>query len=189
MKNNNKDIIVGIDFGTSGIGFAYGFLNDPNRKLYLGHFDGQEKASKISTEIILDDDLKKVICFGNDCKKHLCSITTEKFHHFNKIKMNLYKKIYAIKVSNSKKEADIEYIIQLLLFEVKKKAIEQLKFTYHYLKEENIQWIITVPAIWDNKSKQTMINASQKAGLIRDDDDPSNFFALEPEAAAIYYSN
>jgi len=189
MENNNKDIIVGIDFGTSGIGFAYGFLNDPNRELYLGHFEGQDKASKISTEIILDDDLKNVLSFGNECKKYLCGISPQKFHHFNKIKMNLYKKIYTIKASNSNKEADIEYIIQLLLFEVKKKAIEQLKFTYHYLKEDNIHWVITVPAIWDNKSKQKMINAAQKAGLIRDDDDPSNFFALEPEAAAIYYSN
>ena len=123
MENNNKDIIVGIDFGTSGIGFAYGFLNDPNRELYLGHFEGQDKDSKISTEIILDDDLKKVLSFGNDCKKYLCGITTEKFHHFNKIKMNLYKKIYTIKASNSNKEADIEYIIQLLLIEVKKKQL------------------------------------------------------------------
>ena len=166
MENNNKDIVVGIDFGTSGIGFTNGLLNDSNRELNLGHFEGQEKASKISTEIILDDDLKKVICFGNECKKYLCGITTEKFHHFNKIKMNLYKSIYIIKASNSNKEADIEYIIQLLLFEVKKKAIEQLKFTYHYLKEENIHWVITVPAIWDNKSKQKMINVAQKAGLI-----------------------
>ena len=34
-----------------------------------------------------------------------------------------------------------------------------------------------------------MINAADKAGLIREDDDPSNFFALEPEAASIYYHN
>ena len=31
--------------------------------------------------------------------------------------------------------------------------------------------------------------ASQNAGLYRDDDDLSNFFALEPEAASIYYYN
>jgi RNase H-fold protein (predicted Holliday junction resolvase) len=24
-----KKVIIGIDFGTAGIGFAYGFLNDP----------------------------------------------------------------------------------------------------------------------------------------------------------------
>ena len=175
MKSNNKDIIIGIDFGTSGIGFAYGFLDDPNRVVHLGHFDGQEKARKISSEIILDDDLKNVICYGNECKNFLCTISNIKFHHFNKIKMNLYQKVYKIKASNSGKEADIEYIIQLLLLEVKKKAIEQLKFTYHFLKEENIHWVITVPAILDNKSKQKMINAAQWAGLIRDDDDPSNF--------------
>ena len=188
METNEKDIIIGIDFGTSGIGFAYGFLNDPDKTVNLGHFEGQEKTRKISSEIILDDNLENVICFGNACKNFLCSSQIIKFHHFNKIKMNLYKKIYKIKASNSGKEADIEYIIKLILLQIKKKAIEQLKFTYHFLKEENIHWVITVPAIWNNKSKQKMINAAQSAGLIRDDDDPSNFFALEPEAAAIYYS-
>ena len=33
-----------------------------------------------------------------------------------------------------------------------------------------------------------MIIASQQAGLIREDDDFSNFFALEPEAASIFLS-
>ena len=34
-----------------------------------------------------------------------------------------------------------------------------------------------------------MIGAAEEAGLLRDDDDPSNFFALEPEAASLYYHN
>ena len=34
------------------------------------------------------------------------------------------KSIYIIKVSNSNKEVDIEYIIQLLLFEVKKRQLK-----------------------------------------------------------------
>ena len=34
-----------------------------------------------------------------------------------------------------------------------------------------------------------MIDASRDAGLIREDDDFSNFFALEPEAVSIYFSH
>ena len=103
--------------------------------------------------------------------------------------MNLYKKIYKIKSNNHQlKEVDIELIIKLMLIEVKKKAIEQIKKTYPPLIEKNCRFIITVPAIWDYKSKQIMIDAANKAGLFKENDDIGTFFALEPEAASIYFN-
>ncbi len=188
-NNNNIKMIIGIDFGTSGLGFAYGKLNDICKQVNNGYFDGQGQNNKILNEIILDDELKKVLAFGNDCISFLCSKHDFKFHHFKKIKMNLYKNIYKIKASNSNKEVDIVYIIKLILIEAKKKALEQIKMTYPFLNENDLHYVITVPAIWDIKSKQKMIDASQSAGLIREDDDFSNFFALEPEAASIYFSH
>ena len=187
-RNKNK-MVIGIDFGTSGLGYAYGLLNDSKKQVYFGHFENQGVNNKIINEIILDDELVKVLAFGNDCNAFLCSKHESKFHHFKNIKMNLYKKIFKIKASNSDKEADIKYIIQLILIETKKKAIEQIKMTYPFLSENDFHYTITVPAIWDIHSKQIMIDASQAAGLIREDDDFSNFFALEPEAASIYFSH
>ena len=103
--------------------------------------------------------------------------------------MNLYKKIYKIKSNNHQlKEVDIELIIKLMIIEVKKKAIEQIKKTYPSLIEKNDRFIITVPAIWDYKSKQIMIDAANKAGLFKENDDIGTFFALEPEAASIYFN-
>ena len=53
---NKKDqIIIGIDFGSCGITYAYGFLDKPKREPFLGHFPDQNKNCKVSTEIILDD--------------------------------------------------------------------------------------------------------------------------------------
>ena len=188
MPSNIK-IIIGIDFGSSGLCFAYGRLNKKEKKVNIGYFDGQAENSKISNEIILDDELKRVLAFGNDCSSFLCSKQDFKFHHFKNIKMNLYKKIDRIKASNSDKEVDIVYIIKLILIETKKKVIEQIKKSNPSLSENDFHYIITVPAIWDIKSKQIMIDASKDAGLIREDDDFSNFFALEPEAASIYFSH
>ena len=188
MPSNIK-IIIWIDFGSSGLCFAYERLNNKEKKVNIGYFDGQAENSKISNEIILDDELKRVLAFGNDCSSFLCFKQDFKFHHFKNIKMNLYKKIDRIKASNSDKEVDIVYIIKLLLIETKKKVIEQIKKSNPSLSENNFHYIITVPAIWDIKSKQIMIDASRDAGLIREDDDFSNFFALEPEAASIYFSH
>ena len=188
QNQHKNDVIIGIDFGSSGVSFSYGFLNNQRTVPIQGFFDGQFSNNKLSTEIILDDNLN-ILAFGNDCEGFLSSIKDKNFHHFKNIKMNLYKKKYKIKSRNSDKEVDIQFIIQLILQEIKKKALEQIKRTMPQLQDNNIHWIITVPAIWEIKSKQIMINAAQEAGLIRDDDDPSNFFALEPEAASLYYHN
>ena len=69
----------------------------------------------------------------------------------------------------------------------KKKTIEQIKINISSLNENIIHWVITVPAIWELKSKQIMINATQEAGMIREDYDISNFVALETKVASIYF--
>ena len=186
-KISKNDIVIGIDFGTSGIACAYGFFKNEDNPTPV-YFNGQANQNKISAEIILDDDLN-VIAFGNECSSYDISINEENYHHFYKIKMNLYDRIYKVKARNSNKEVDIQYIIKLMLIEIKKKAIEQIKLSIPSLDKNMIHWVITVPAIWDLKSKQIMKEAAQEAGMIREDDDISNFFALEPEAASIYYQS
>ena len=196
-QNNTKisskqQIVIGIDFGSGGITFAYGFLDDPKKGVFNALFEEQQQlnTNKISNEIILDENLENVLSFGNNCNNFLSLKQEKQYHHFKNIKMNLYNNVYKIKANNSNKEVDIQYIITKILKEVKIKAIEQIKkYMTNDLEEKNIHWVITVPAIWDIKAKQIMINAAQEAGLIRDDDDPSNFFALEPEAASLYYHN
>lgn len=182
----NNQIIIGIDFGTSGLCFSYGIPANGHLNPRIGHFEDQGQDNKISNEIILDDNLNEVLSFGNQCNSFLCSGPNRMFHHFKNIKMNLYKNLDKVKALNSDKEVDIEYIIKLILIETKKKAIEQIRLSVPFLDENNIHFVITVPAIWDIKMKQKMIKASQQAGLIREDDDFSNFFALEPEAASIF---
>ena len=67
-------------------------------------------------------------------------------------------------------------------------ALEQIKITSNIIvKKEDIKWVVTIPAIWEERSKQIMINASIKAGLIDENSDKSLFLALEPEVAGIYY--
>jgi len=192
LNSKETKTIIGIDFGTSGIGFGYYHGNQPAsdiepRDIKFGHFEGQSLDDKMQNEIILDDKLEKVLAFGKDCNIFLCQNKVFNFHHFRHIKMNLYHRIYKIKALNSDKEVDIEYIIKLILIETKKKAIEYIRLKNPNLDEKTIHYVITVPAIWDIKSKEVMIKASLSAGLIRKDDDFSNFFALEPEAASIYF--
>ena len=97
----------------------------------MGHFNEQWLDNRIQNEIILDDELKTVLSFGNDCNNFLCTRHNFKFHHFKNIKMNLYDNLDTIKVLNSEKEADIMDIITFILIEMKKKAIDtnQINFS------------------------------------------------------------
>ena len=189
MSDSNK-VIIGIDFGSSGISFAYGFISDQNRNVIQGHFEDQVQGTKIPAEIILDNNLKKVLAFGTKCESYISHNEPNTYHHFKQIKMNLYKKNYKIKSQNQQKEVevDIEYIIRLILIEVKQNTITEIKKTKPSIIEKDCIFVISVPAIWTFESKQIMLQASQNAGLFEENEDTSTFFSLEPEAASIYYN-
>jgi molecular chaperone DnaK (HSP70) len=104
--------------------------------------------------------------------------------------MNLYNKQYYIKSTNGK-ECDIELIITKILEKVSQHALSKIQDSHDKsIRKEDIKWVVSIPAIWEEKSKQIMINASKKAGLIIENrDDLSLFLALEPEVAGIYYNS
>ncbi|KAJ3431805.1 hsp70 family protein [Anaeramoeba flamelloides] len=50
----------------------------------------------------------------------------------------------------------------------------------------NIKWVLTIPAIWSERSKYQMRKAAYQAKLIKTLNSDQLLFALEPEAAAIH---
>ena len=89
--------IVGIDFGTSGTGYAYSFIDDENKNIELGKFKGQNTGIKVPTEIILDSKLQNVLSFGEKCS---INNLKEGDLYFKNIKMNIYYKNKYIRAEN-----------------------------------------------------------------------------------------
>ncbi|KAB7507453.1 Heat shock protein 12A [Armadillidium nasatum] len=54
------------------------------------------------------------------------------------------------------------------------------------VEDEDIRWVITVPAIWSHPAKQFMRTAAYQAGMGSPSRQDKLLIALEPEAAAIY---
>ena len=111
------------------------------------------------------------------------------------MKIYLYKNQLEITENYSNRKYDLIKVISKFLIKIRDEAINELKSKQKNIMDKSfgicielIKWIITVPAIWSEQNKTCMIQAAKLAKLIRDDDDPSNFFALEPEAAACYYA-
>ena len=186
MKNiKDYEVVVGIDFGSSGTGFAYSFF-DPN-DVVVGEIPGAPVNNKVPTEIILDDN-NYTIQFGCECENHLKEKGLEAGHYFKGIKMNLYENKDIIEANNSGKKVPLKIVIQKVLEEIKKLAIKQISQNRPGFNDTKIKWVVTVPAIWDDRQKSIMMESCVMAGLVDQNTDKSLFFALEPEAASLYCS-
>lgn len=178
-------VVIGIDFGSSGSGFAYSFMND--KDINHGYIYGSNVDNKVPTEIILDDN-NFVVQFGAGCKQYLKEKGLNTGHYFKNIKMHLYSKDFYIRSSNSNKILPLKIVIQKVLEKLKELCKEELIKLWNTINESKIKWVVTVPAIWEDYQKNIMMEACNNAGLISETTDKSLFFALEPEAASLYCS-
>ena len=184
----NPKVIACIDFGTSGTDYCFALNTPGNIDLIYCGLPGTEGTNcKSPTEIIIDDKFN-TIKFGVYCKDHISQIK-ENEYYFKNIKMHLYENKTEIKPENSQDKFPILIIISKILTEVKKEALKKIQCYNKNIKDEDIKWVVTVPAIWSNINKQIMIEASLNAELIQKNNEISLFLSYEPEAAAYYCQN
>ena len=184
-KFNQYEVVVGIDFGSSGSGYSYSFYNEND--INHGEIFQANVDNKVPTEIILDDDYS-ILQFGATCQQYLKEKSYKTGHYFKNIKMHLYEKKTKIQSSNTERLFPLVIVISKVLEKLKELCLEQLLKLRNNINEENIKWVVTVPAIWEDFQKGIMMEASIKSGLVNNNTDKSLFFALEPEAASLYCS-
>ena len=180
------EVVVGIDFGSSGSGFAYSFYN--KNDINHGIIYGSNVDNKVPTEIILDEQ-NTILRFGAECKQYLKEKGIKSGNYFKDIKIQLYNKNKFIKAKNSGKKLPLKLVIQKILEKLKELAINEIKSKKPLISESKIKWVVTVPAIWGENEKGVMMEACIEAGLIDQKTDKSLFFSLEPEAASLYCLN
>ena len=179
-----KKVVVAIDFGTSGTTYAFAFA-DKKENIITGRWNiNQEKNP---TEIILDD-VYKIKKFGNECKEYLGDKSSAEniFYYFKDIKMRLYNNEKEIAADNRDSKQSLSFVISKILIKIKEEALKAIRARNPVILDSEIEWKVTVPAIWKNESKEIMRKAAQEAGIFNPNDQ-STFFALEPEAAACDY--
>ncbi|XP_076071446.1 heat shock 70 kDa protein 12A-like [Mytilus galloprovincialis] len=189
----NSIFVVAIDFGTTYSGYAFAskqdFANDPP-KYSTSAWQGSRLLSlKAPTAVLLNGN-KELVAFGYDAENQFSELLSndehEDYYYFHQFKMLLHnqrvtrtteikdvskKSMQAIKVFS----LAIEYLKNHLL----EKIQQRLK---NALQDDDLYFVLTVPAIWDDPSKQFMREAAEAAGIKKD----KLAIALEPEAASIF---
>ncbi|XP_062571661.1 uncharacterized protein LOC134233693 isoform X2 [Saccostrea cucullata] len=185
-------VVVALDFGTTYSGFAFWRKENPS-EIYPGKWKTNSaevlESLKTPTSLLLNKN-NELIEFGFEAERIFKELLEDRldsdYRFFSKFKMCLHQK------QTFDKEMEIEDHLG-----DSAKAIEVFSIAIRFLKDEctqlleeknmmvaddEIRWILTVPAIWDESAKQFMRKAAEQAEI------PSHQLklALEPEAAAIY---
>ncbi|WAR02232.1 HS12B-like protein [Mya arenaria] len=125
------------------------------------------------------------ICGDPDLKKD-----RDSYHLYKKFKLQLYQleqnQTERAEIEDADGRRDpLEEIMTLFIQALREDFLKRLKKREITLEDEQILWVVTVPAIWSEKAKKFMRDAAEKSGIGK----RNLLLASEPEAAAIYCLN
>jgi hypothetical protein len=199
-----KQIAIAIDFGTSNSGAAWGEFKDNNQvQAEFVHKNGGyaktptflliKKSLAQNISRIADEDIETVnqigsnVYFGHEAIDWVENVHKEELEGwviFDDIKMNLYKETNTV-LSKDGNSYDIIDVISLYIRCLKVSTLKYLSTEAKYiLNDKDIDWGITIPAIWSDFAKDKMEKVAYKVfgdeGITK---------ILEPEGASVNICN
>ncbi|XP_053376192.1 heat shock 70 kDa protein 12A-like [Mercenaria mercenaria] len=188
--------VVAIDFGTTYSGWAFSFRHeyekDPPKISSMPWLGEALLSEKGPTCILIKPDGKTTDSFGYDAESKYAEKVEineqEQWFFYKRFKMMLFKdqgiERSATLEDESGKKLPAVTVFSLSIDYLKNDVLKYLgmKIGESRLNVEDIQWVLTVPAIWNDAAKQFMREAAQMAGI----PGKNLIICLEPEAASIY---
>ncbi|XP_052084803.1 heat shock 70 kDa protein 12A-like isoform X1 [Mytilus californianus] len=198
MANSGNHLMVAaLDFGTTYSGYSFSlrdeFVKDPlkiqaNPVWKAG--SRQFMSMKTPTCLLLDDK-REFVAFGYDAENQWADLLLdeehEEYYYFERFKMNLHNNK---NITSGMMLEDITGTKRLTAFDVFKLSIQYLvnhlldllKTRGNLVRHHEVQWVLTVPAIWTDRAKKFMRSCAEAAGIPTD----NLILALEPETASIF---
>ncbi|XP_052795057.1 heat shock 70 kDa protein 12A-like isoform X2 [Mya arenaria] len=195
-KGSDAIVVAAIDFGTTYSGWAFSFKHefeqDPTKVSSKNWAGSQLVSQKGPTCVLIKPDGRTLHSFAYDAESKYAELSGEEKHtdwyYFRRFKMMLFDKIGMhrdIKISDATdKKLPAKTVFSLSIKYLKDDLLRMSdqQIAGGSLRPEEIHWVLTVPAIWNDAAKQFMREAAEEAGI------PGNrlSIALEPEAASLY---
>lgn len=191
--------VVAIDFGTTYSGCAYSFTADRGKQAIFMDMYGTNACfaltRKTPTCLLLKPDLE-FDSFGYEAMEKYSCLQDEseekEYLFFKHFKMALHSdetlnSRTVIKAANGRSVQAKTVFARSINF-LKDEAMKRIRqFTGDDLVSvDEIQWVLTVSAIWTPRAKQFMREAAYEAGVGSAGNADQLMIALEPEAAAIF---
>ncbi|XP_053389874.1 heat shock 70 kDa protein 12B-like [Mercenaria mercenaria] len=168
-------LVVAFDFGTTYSGYAFSFRNEPLKvQTNQNWIAGSEKLVSLKTPTcVLLSPNKQFDSFGYEAENKYSELAFDENHAgwllFRRFKMLLYEQK---KLTREAHIYDINgnpmpamTIFAMSIRYLKKHFLSQLDKQVTGVQETDIQYVLTVPAIWDDRAKQFMREAAVEAGI------------------------
>ncbi|XP_061188823.1 heat shock 70 kDa protein 12A-like [Saccostrea echinata] len=193
-KKSEYRYVAAIDIGTTYSGYAFSsreqFNSNPLDIFTPRWNDGLFLSLKTST-CALYNEKGEFDCFGYDADNKYYDMTlndpdlVERCLKFTNFKMKLYDTKGSLEglVLKADQGGTMPALIVFsdVILHLKNKIINDICQIKSDVIEDDVLWVLTVPAIWNDEARKFMIRASAKAGIHADD----LVLCLEPEAAAV----
>ncbi|KAL3857840.1 hypothetical protein ACJMK2_012470 [Sinanodonta woodiana] len=189
------DLVIALDIGTTYSGYACQFRDtfktNPT-EIWMNSSWGQAIIANKTKTCLLLKSSEEIVSIGDKAEfeffqmyDHDRDLVEKDYLFFKNFKLILYKEISEdphLAEDYFSRRKSIKLVMSKFIEGLVKHCIE--KFTRQRrlsISDDNVRWVITVPAIWNENAKSVMRKAAEKAGI------PGNqlILAIEPEAAAV----
>lgn len=189
-------VVAAIDFGTYGTGFAWATVSQDNsdrgnrRISFFEDWEDQKLSYPKNRSALLLDAQGKLLSWGYRAVAEMDTMPKEAGWRLQVgFKMSLQRNLGVTDtvggdsgVVLAGNAPDAFHLTVLCLEQVFAKARDHI--TRGAYQESDIRWCLTVPAIWDQYTRDMMFKAAVQAGLPNDPE--CLLLAQEPAAAALY---
>ncbi|KAK3603244.1 hypothetical protein CHS0354_007575 [Potamilus streckersoni] len=194
MEMESPLMVVAIDFGTTFSSWAcslrHEYEENPTKVHVRQWVGGDHISAKAPTTVLIRPDGKTLEAFGYEAEDRYADLVEKGGHklwyYFRRFKMKIYNddslsRTTVIKDATGKPLPAMMVFSRTIQF-MKDDFLKQFQRTMEgHVQDRDIRWVLTVPAIWNERAKQFMRQAAVTAG-IRDE---YLKLALEPEAASL----
>lgn len=189
-------VVVAIDFGTTFSGYAFSFVSSPRDVHVMRKWEGGDPGAdnRKTPTILLLKPTGEFHSFGftaRDAYHNLDSPEAHRWLYFDKFKMVLHRqknlsRDTEVTAANGVSVPALTVFAHSLRY-FKEHALEELSDqSATRIYNEDVRWVVTVPAIWRPSAKQFMRQAAYEAGIASPSHPQRLLIALEPEAASIH---
>ncbi|CAG2202022.1 unnamed protein product [Mytilus edulis] len=159
-----------IDIGTTYSGYAFsskaGYAREP-LTMYTSVWDGCKLFSLKTPTAVLLDSSQEFVAFGFEAEKTYSDLLAEEEHedyyYFHSFKMLLYEKRITrnLKIKDvHDKEMEALKVFQCAIRFLKDRFLKTLSDRVKSIEEDDVFFVLTVPAIWDDSARQFMREAA-----------------------------
>ncbi len=194
-ERHAMQVVVAIDFGTARSGYAFAFARNPE-VFVRTDWPAQPVPYVKTLSQLLYNPVGAVVAWGYEAPKRQAELRRMADREAYRLLRNFKMQIPLLRKENADPILDVGKhqfrlldVVAAYLEKLRQMVMDQLQGgTTGVLRDNEVHWCLTVPAIWEDRDKDFMKAAARRAGLIGEGkaEDERLLLVLEPEAAAIY---